>query len=347
MVTQTEIAPITFQYSHTIGRQEVRSGNGFFNPVAITRDASNLLYVLSRGTETPAFFPCKRVTVFTPDEEEVVAEFGQKIPPEEADAATPNGSFMWPTSVALDRDGNAYVSDEWLNRISVHHPDEGWIAKWGTPGDAPGEVNRPAGLAFDQDDNLYEVDSRNHRVQVFTKRGEYKFGWGRQGAGPGEFDYPWGIEIDQHGDVYIADWRNDRIQKFAPDGTFLMQFGASGDGEGQFNRPTGVAVDRDGTIYVTDYKNDRVQVFNENGEYLTKLQGQAGLSKWAAERVYLDPTIVRARQQAQNLTEREGAFQGPIAVEVDDAGRVFVLECARHRVQVFHKQSTLFAGDTL
>ena len=45
--------------------------------------------------------------------------------------------------------------------------------------------------------------------------------------------------------------------------------------------------------------------------------------------------------------EREGAFQGPIAVEVDDAGRVFVLECARHRVQVFYKQSTLFAGDTL
>ncbi len=346
MVTQTEIPPVTFQYSHTIGRQEVRSGNGFFNPVAITRDENNLLYVLSRGTETPVFFPCKRVTVFTLDEE-VVAEFGQKIPPEEADASTPNGSFMWPTSVALDSDGNAYVSDEWLNRISVHHPDEGWIGQWGIPGDAPGEINRPAGLAFDKDDNLYEVDSLNHRVQVFTKGGQYKFGWGRKGDGDGEFDHPWGIEIDHNGDVYIADWRNNRIQKFAPDGTFLMKFGALGDGEGEFNRPTGVAVDRDGAIYVTDYKNDRVQVFGADGCYITTMVGQAGLSKWAAERVYLDPTIVKARQRAQNLTEREGAFQGPIAVEVDDEGRVFVLECARHRVQVFHKQSALFAGDTL
>ena len=57
MVTATEIAPVTFQYSHTIGRQEVRSGNGFFNPVAITRDDNGMLYVLSRGTETPAFLP--------------------------------------------------------------------------------------------------------------------------------------------------------------------------------------------------------------------------------------------------------------------------------------------------
>ena len=65
----TQVAPITFQYSHTIGRQEVRSGNGFFMPVAITRDPQNRLYVLSRGSETPAFFPCKRVTVFTADEE--------------------------------------------------------------------------------------------------------------------------------------------------------------------------------------------------------------------------------------------------------------------------------------
>ena len=346
MVTQTEIAPVTFQYSHTIGRQEVRSGNGFFNPVAITRDENDLLYVLSRGTETPAFFPCKRVTVFHPDEEEVVAEFGQKIPPEEADATTPNGAFMWPTSVALDSNGLAYVSDEWLNRVSIYDQEHGnWVGMWGITGDAPGEINRPAGLAFDKNDNLYMVESRNHRVSVFTRDGKYQFGWGGLGDGDGQFNLPWGIEIDHQGDVYVADWRNDRIQKFAPDGTFLMKFGESGDGEGQFSRPTGVAVDKDGHIFVTDYKNDRVQVFRADGSYITTMRGQAGLSKWGAERVYLDPTIVQARDRALNLAEREGAFQGPIAVEVDDDGHVFVLECARHRVQVFTKQTAMFAGE--
>ena len=346
MVTQTDIAPVTFQYSHTIGRQEVRSGNGFFNPVAITRDENDLLYVLSRGTETPAFFPCKRVTVFHPDEEEVVAEFGQKIPPEDADETTPNGAFMWPTSVALDSNGLAYVSDEWLNRVSIYDQEHGnWIGMWGIPGHAPGEINRPAGLAFDKNDNLYMVESRNHRVSVFTRDGKYQFGWGSLGDGDGQFNLPWGIEIDHDGDVYVADWRNDRIQKFAPDGTFLMKFGESGAGEGQFNRPTGVAVDKDGHIFVTDYKNDRVQVFRADGGYITTMRGQAGLSKWGAERVYLDPTIVQARNRALNLAEREGAFQGPIAVEVDDDGHVFVLECARHRVQVFTKQTAMFAGE--
>jgi DNA-binding beta-propeller fold protein YncE len=342
----TEIAPITFRYSHTIGRQENREGSGFFYPVAITRDDENLLYVLSRGSETPAFFPCKRVTVFTIDEE-LVREFGHKVPPEEADASAPDGSFMWPTSVALDKSGNAYVADEWLNRITAFDKNGRCIGKWGTPGDGDGEINCPSGLAFDSEDNLYLVDSENHRVQIFTKEGKFLSKWGHKGSGDGEFNYPWGIEIDLKGDVYVADWRNDRIQKFAPDGRFLMKFGTSGQGDGEFNRPTGVAVDKEGLIYVTDFKNDRLQVFNAHGAFITKLTGEATLSKWGRQRVELDPTLLRGREMAQGLEEREKQFHGPIAVEVDDEGRVFVLECSRQRLQVFRKQKAIFNGGPL
>ena len=342
----TEISPLIFEYSHTIGRQEVRSGNGFFNPVAITRDQDNLLYVLSRGTETPAFFPCKRVTVFTQDEE-FVRDYGQKVPPDDADESTPNGSFMWPTSVALDSQGNTYVSDEWLNRISVYNNDRGWVDQWGTPGDAGGELDRASGLAFDKEDNLYVVDSRNHRVQVFTKGGKFLFNWGEYGDGDGQFDCPWGIEIDKNGDVYVADWRNDRIQKFASDGRFLMKFGASGQGDGEFNRPTGIAVDKESVVYVADFKNDRVQVFDAGGTYITQLTGEGTLSKWGRERVELDPVAVRGREVAQGLRDREKLFRGPIAVEVDDEGRVFILEVASHRLQIFRKQTAMFQGGLL
>jgi DNA-binding beta-propeller fold protein YncE len=342
----TEIAPITFRYSHTIGRQENREGSGFFYPVAITRDDENLLYVLSRGSETPAFFPCKRVTVFTIDEE-LVREFGYKVSPEEADASAPDGSFMWPTSVALDKSGNAYVADEWLNRITAFDKNGRCIGKWGTPGDGDGEINCPSGLAFDSEDNLYLVDSENHRVQIFTKEGRFLSKWGHKGSGDGEFNYPWGIEIDLKGDVYVADWRNDRIQKFAPDGRFLMKFGTSGQGDGEFNRPTGVAVDKEGLIYVSDFKNDRLQVFNAHGAFITKLTGEATLSKWGRQRVELDPTLLRGREMAQGLEEREKQFHGPIAVEVDDEGRVFVVECSRQRLQVFRKQKAIFNGGPL
>ena len=343
----TELAPLTFQYSHTMGRQEVRSGNGFFHPVAIARDQDNLLYVLSRGTETPAFFPCKRVTVLTVDEE-LIRDFGQKVPPQDATReSTPDGSFMWPTSVALDSESNVYVADEWLNRISIFTKNGDWIGKWGTPGDGDGDLNRPSGMAFDANDNLYLVDSWNHRLQVFTKEGKFLSKWGSRGSGDGELNFPWGIEIDHNGDVYVADWRNDRIQKFTPDGQFLMKFGSSGQGDGEFNRPTGIAVDKEGTIYVTDFKNDRLQVFGADGSFITKLAGEATLSQWGMERVELDPLASKGRDIAQGLREREGVFQGPIAVEVDDDNRVYVVECARHRLQVFRKQGAVFQGGLL
>lgn len=342
----TQIAPVTFQYSHTIGRQELRGGNGFFNPVGIARGQGDLMYVVSRGTDAPALTPCKRVTICTVDEE-YIGQFGQKVLPEEAGPSAPDGTFVWPTAIALDSQGNAYVSDEWLNRISIFTKDGDWMGKWGKAGDGDGEINRPSGLAFDAEDNLYLVDSGNSRVQVFTKEGRFLSRWGRSGSSDGEFNLPWGVEIDRNGDVYVADWRNDRIQKFTPDGRFLLKIGTPGAGDGQFNRPTGVAVDQEGLIYVTDFKNDRLQVFGSDGSFITRLAGQATLSKWGRERVELDPVALRGREMAQGLEEREKPFQGPIAVDVDDEGRVFVLECARHRLQVFRKQSAIFNGGPL
>ncbi len=336
----TQIAPLTFQYSHTIGRQETRGGNGFFYPVAIARGEGKRLYVLSRGTETPVFWPCKRVTICTIDEE-YIGQFGEKIPPEDAVSSAPDGTFFWPTSIALDQQGNAYVADEWLNRISVFTKDGDWIGKWGTPGARDGELNRPSGLAFGAHDHLYLVDSRNNRVQIFTKEGKFVSAWGGSGSGDGEFNLPWGIAIDQHGDVYVADWRNDRLQKFTPDGRFLLKFGTSGQGDGELNRPTGVAVDQEGMIYVTDFRNDRLQVFDAEGHFLTKLAGEATLSKWARERLEIDPIMLKGRELAHNLAEREKPFQGPIAVAVDEENRVFVVESTRHRLQVFHKQSAI------
>jgi hypothetical protein len=54
----------------------------------------------------------------------------------------------------------------------------------------------------------------------------------------------------------------------------------------------------------------------------------------------------KERQIAQGL-EREKRFWGPIAVEVDAEGRVFVVESARSRIQVFRKQAPYFFGGRL
>ena len=194
---------------------------------------------------------------------------------------------------------------------------------------------------------MFVVDSLNHRVQRFTLNGEYLGQFGSFGSGPGQLNTPWGIGLDKDGNVFVADWRNDRIQKFDRDGNFLMKFGSSGNGDGELNRPSGIAVDKEGIIYVTDFKNDRLQVFYADGSYITQLTGDATLSKWGRERLELDPGMMRGRDRAQGLMEREKQFNGPIAVEVDDEGRVFIVETARQRLQVYRKQTASFHGGPL
>lgn len=341
MTTETQMLNVTLQYDKTIGRAEF-SGPGFRNPVAMALGEDDTMYVVSRSYE---YRPDgKRITICTVDED-YIGEFARGVTTQgDGEPTSDDGALIWPTAIAIDREGKVYVSDEALDRISIYTRDGEFISKWERPGSGDGEWDKPSGLAFDGQDNLYMVDSGNHRVQKFTRDGQFIGKWGREGSGDGEFNMPWGIEIDRHGNVYVADWKNDRIQKFTADGQFLMKFGTSGSALGELSRPTGVAVDQDGDIYVADWKNDRLQVFDPEGNYLTSTTGEGTLSKWGANK--LDggnPEMWHERSIAQGL-DREKLFWGPVAVEVDHAGRIFVVESARSRIQIFHKQYPIFFG---
>jgi len=339
----TKVQGATFRYSHTIGRGE-EAGTGFKNPVSVARGEGDLMYVVSRAYDYRS--DSKRITVCTVGED-YIGEIGnagrlggEMMDSGESDAP---GSMVWPTSVALDKAGNVYVSDEWLNRIAMFSSDGEWLGAWGTQGDANGEVDQPAGIAFDSEDNLYVVDTGNNRIQKFTKDGQFLAKWGQQGSGDGEFDMPWGIGLDADNNVYIADWRNDRIQKFAPDGSFLMVFGESGPEDGQFNLPADVAVDKEGLIYVADWRNDRVQVFDAEGRFITEIIGDATLSKWGITKLDANPDMKMQRDIAQGL-EREKFLRGPMGVVVDDQDQVFIVDSQRNRIQIYRKIPPFFVG---
>ena len=337
----TETSDVSFQYSYTMGRSEV-AGDGLRIPVSVVRGEGDLLYVLNRGY--PFQPQGKRITAITLGEE-YVSEFGRGCSTVEQALET-EGSMVWPSSLALDQAGNVYVSDEELHCISIFTKDGGWVGTWGTRGDGDGELDHPSGLAFDGEDNLLVVDTFNSRIQKFTKDGKFLAKWGAKGSGDGELDMPWGIDIDGKGDVYVADWRNDRIQKFSSDGRFLMKISLPGSGDGELSRPTGVAVDDAGIVYVTDWGNDRVQVFGPGGKFITKMVGDATMSKWGKDKLDAAPKIWKRREVAQGM-EREKLFWGPIALDVDGEGRLFVVETCRHRVQVYRKIVPYFTGVVL
>ena len=331
---------ISLQYSHTIGRAEF-SGPGFRNPTAMARGADNVMYVASRSYD---YRPDgKRITMCTVDEE-FISEFAKGVFEQgDGEAVATDGAIIWPTAITVGPDENVYLADENLDRISIYSPDGEYLRKWERPGRGNGEWDNPSGLVFGPDGLLYLVDSGNHRVQMLTKDGAYVGQWGEFGSGPGQFNMPWGITVDAAGQVYVADWRNDRIQKFTADGQFLMAFGESGAGPGQFNRPTDVAVDADGAIYVADWNNDRMQAFHPDGSYAGMTYGEATVSQWGMGKLDANPEMWEERKIAQGL-EREKQFWGPIAVECDAEGRIFVVESARSRIQVFRKQNALFYG---
>ena len=330
------------QYSHTVGFMSLQGGRGFANPVDLAFDSDGVMYVPSRGGND-AFddHVSKRVTKCTVDEE-YLGQFSY--------GGKEDGQIMWPSSIAIDSQGRAYVSDEALNRISVFDKDGTFLYKWGQRGSGEGEFDRPAGIMFDANGSLLVTDSLNHRVQRYTPEGRFLSQWGSAGDGDGEFNMPWGLASDSAGNVYVADWRNDRIQKFSADGEFLKAWAGSDADDGAFNRPSGLAVDADGVLYVADWGNERVQVMTQDGECLANLRGESGLSKWAHEYFTTNMDELEEREKAnlepeleyppgdhlrQESAMVEKLFWGPTTVKIDAQGRVFVVDTARARVQVY------------
>jgi DNA-binding beta-propeller fold protein YncE len=316
-------ANIGFRYHDTIGLL-AQTGRGFSLPVDFALGPGGLLYVLNRGT------PVQRnvhVTICTVDGD-YRADFGTY--------GTGDGQFIWPTAIAVDRDGYVYVSSESEHRIQKFSSTGQFVSKWGTPGDRDGELDRPSGMVFDGGENLYVVDHMNNRIQKFTKDGKFLLKWGTKGEDHGQFNLPWGIGLDASGNVYVADWRNDRIQKFDPEGKFLAACGRSGERDGEFNRPSSVAVDHDGHIYVADWGNNRVQILGPDGSFRQKLVGDAGLSKWAQEFLPANPDYMAARAAAKNR-ETERFLWGPTSVKLDATGKLYICDSCRYRIQIYRR----------
>ena len=316
-----------FSYHDVIGRTEY-VGKGMKDPVDVALGADDVMYVVSRSSEYR--LDGIRITKVTFSSDYLVdfGEYGEG-----------DGQFVWPTSIALDGEGNVYIADEWLNRILVFTKDGKFIHQWGKAGSGDGELDRPAGLVITGDGTMFLTDARNHRVQKFTLDGQYLGQFGSFGSGPGELNMPWGINLDKEGLVYVADWRNDRIQQFSPDGKYQATFGQSGSGVGQFNRPTGVCVDQDGDIYVADWLNNRVQVLTPEGRFITAFTGDAGLSKEGRQRLESSVQMVQQRSLVRDMTP-EQKFRYPRAVKVDEQGRIVVVDTGLNRVQIYKKDKT-------
>ena len=330
----TVAAGRVFDYSHAVGGLEMPQ------PIASACAAGNRLYVLNRQFEEVLDVPwnkaatCVEINLYrvptTPRDEEFLGTFSRY--------GSEEGEFIWPAGLAIDSEENLYITDEWMNRVSVFSGGGEFLTCWGDAGSGDGEFSGPSGIALDSNEEVYVVDSLNHRIQKFTKDGEYISRFGGFGDGYGELNAPWGIAVDETGGIYVADHKNHRAQKFDSDGEFVASFGSYGKGRGQLNHPSDVAVDPDGDVYVCDWGNDRVQVFAPDGRFIASLVGDAQqLAKGHQEQVDANPDIIKARRRAYTL-EPEWRFAMPTGVTFDASNyRVIVADTQRSRIQIYNK----------
>lgn len=345
MLTET-VAGRTYDYSHNVGRGS-QTGMGFNTPVAITLGPDGMVYVANRGSESISNVAwnrtgvggriCKVTLGSEAGDEEFIGEFSKY-----GDA---DGQLIWGVGIVADSQGNVYVTDGWLNRVSVFNKEGDYLRHWSAieDGGGEGEVNGIAGIAMDSGENLYITDGRSHKVRKFTKDGKFLSSWGSLGDGPEELDSPWGITVDSEGFVYVADFKNHRVQKFTSDGKIVAQFGSHGTRKGQLSYPVGVAVDNDGDVYICDWsQNDweqgKVHIFDKTGKFLTSLAGDAQqLSKWAQMTVDANADYIKRRREVKT-TEPEWNFAQPAGVSFDAANnRLVVMDTQRSRLQIYNK----------
>ncbi|MDP2997274.1 MAG: 6-bladed beta-propeller [Bryobacterales bacterium] len=125
-----------------------------------------------------------------------------------------NGTFLSPTNVAVDRQGNIYVADTGNYRVQILDPTGRFLRAFGTQGDAPGEFIRPKGIAVDSEGHVYVADAEFNNFQILTPEGQPLLAVGTLGDEPGQFALVAGLHIDSEDQIYTTEMFRGRVQVF-------------------------------------------------------------------------------------------------------------------------------------
>ena len=194
--------------------------------------------------------------------------------------------------IAVDREGNIYISHRSMNRIRKIGKDgiittvagNGEAGYSGDGGPAiSATLNFPAGLCVDNDGNLFVADRNNHRVRRVDREGVITtvagtgapdFGGDAGPAVSAQLNFPSGLACDGEGGLFISDRSNNRIRKVGPDGIIFTYAGVGvPDFGGDFgpaidaflNYPFGIELDRRGNLFIADRGNNRIRKVSADG----------------------------------------------------------------------------------
>ncbi|MFY9908088.1 MAG: 6-bladed beta-propeller [Terriglobales bacterium] len=184
---------------------QAQFGEGVMDdPAGLAIDEENrFLYVASTGSD--------QVLVYDADTFKLLRKIGTAG---KNHTLTTPGDFSKPTNVAVDKDGNLFVTDTLNNRVEVFDADGVFVRAFGKNGDGPGDFARPKGIAVDCDGHVWVADAMTNRLQVFTAEGDLRLVLGGFGSLPGQFKDLTAVTIDKKNRVFTSEQFEGRVQMF-------------------------------------------------------------------------------------------------------------------------------------
>ncbi len=174
------------------------------HPGGIAIDEENrFLYVVDTSAQ--------RVAVFDADNFKFLRYVGG--PPKSVGDDDPS-TFSKPSNVAVDKEGNVYVSDTMNNRVQIFDADGKFISMFGKAGDGPGAFARPKGISIDSDSHIWVADAFTNRIQIFDREGHLLAFFGTGGDLPGQFGVPSGVYVDKQNRAFVTEQLQGRLQVF-------------------------------------------------------------------------------------------------------------------------------------
>ena len=178
---------------------------GLVDPVGLAIDKENrLLYVVDTQQD--------QVLVYDADTLKPLRKIGTAG---KKHTLTTPGDFALPTDVAVDKDGNIYVTDTLNWRVEIFDAEGKFISQFGKHCDAIGCFERPKGIAVDSDGHIWVVDTGLSLVQAYDRDGALLGYVGGPGRLLGQFNDPVGVFIDQNNRMFVSEqypW--GRVQQF-------------------------------------------------------------------------------------------------------------------------------------
>ena len=211
------------------------------------------------------------------------------------DTGINDGQFERAAGIAVNTQGEVFVSDHLQNRIQVFTKMGEFLRAFGRKGNGDGQFHSPRKMCFDREGNLLVCDHYNYRIALLRQDGEFVYSFAME---PLEYTrmIPEDVCCDMHDGSIVVCGKNEdtyahSVQLFSGTGKYMKTISSGGEEPDQYQSPCAVSISAYGHVLVADNKKHEIMIFDAMGRYVNSVRELENVSCVEAdqtgERLYI------------------------------------------------------------